>query len=291
MLYGLLLRFISLIFLVYNVSAATTQPRSILERGIADGVFTTCFKGVVKNGCNSVLDTIWNDGRIKTFTTEHQFYTGQSNCKLTWWTDSGVVLLGANQKHTLQNALQQIDDACTASGLSLVYNSENNGEGAFVGRLFGNEYVVLKAQIGAGNAVDPVKPVRTYVGDPVYQYPQNFTGNPVYQYPQNFTGSPVYQYPQNFTGNPVYQYPQNFTGSPVYQYPQNSTGDPVYQYPKTQTGNPVYQYSSYNKTQYDINKNSNSSYTQNSSYSKYESSKSSKLKYYNENSETTSVTA
>ncbi|CAH7670731.1 expressed protein [Phakopsora pachyrhizi] len=189
MLYGLLLRFISLIFLVYNVSAATTQPRSILERGIADGVFTTCFKGVVKNGCNSVLDTIWNDGRIKTFTTEHQFYTGQSNCKLTWWTDSGVVLLGANQKHTLQNALQQIDDACTASGLSLVYNSENNGEGAFVGRLFGNEYVVLKAQIGAGNAVDPVKPVRTYVGDPVYQYPQNFTGNPFISTPRISLGA------------------------------------------------------------------------------------------------------
>ncbi|KAI8460828.1 hypothetical protein BY996DRAFT_1629268 [Phakopsora pachyrhizi] len=138
-----------LILLISNISTRTAQPGDMVKRANPDALFTDCKDAVIKEGCNTALDELWNNGKIKRFTTEHQFVTHPSGCKITWWSDGGVVRAGDNQKGSLQNALQQIDDACTSSGLSSVYDSNKKGNGAYVGKLLGNQYLVIMAETGA----------------------------------------------------------------------------------------------------------------------------------------------
>ncbi|KAI8460826.1 hypothetical protein BY996DRAFT_1629021 [Phakopsora pachyrhizi] len=137
-----------LMFMISNISALATHTSKLEKRNTPDGLFTDCRNAVIKQGCNAALDDLWNNGRIKRFTTEHQFVNHPSGCKLTWWSDGGVTRPADDQKGTLQNALQQIDDACTSSGLSSVYDSNRKGNGVYVGKLFNNQYVVLMAQTG-----------------------------------------------------------------------------------------------------------------------------------------------
>ncbi|CAH7665906.1 expressed protein [Phakopsora pachyrhizi] len=137
------------LFLISGISALASQTSKLIKRSIADGLYTTCQNTVVKHGCNNLLDQIWNSGQIKRFTTKHQFVVDSAaGCKITWWADSGVVRANDNQKSSLQQALQQIDDACTASGISTVYDRSKKGAGVYVGRLFNDQYVAIMAETG-----------------------------------------------------------------------------------------------------------------------------------------------
>ncbi|CAH7675544.1 hypothetical protein PPACK8108_LOCUS10561 [Phakopsora pachyrhizi] len=139
-----------LMFMISNISALATHTSKLEKRNSPDGLFTDCRNAVIKQGCNAALDDLWNNGKIKRFTTEHQYANHPSGCKLTWWTDGGVTRPADDQKYTLQNALQknfsllyvlllnndkQIDDSCTSSGLSSVYDSNRKGNGVYVGKL------------------------------------------------------------------------------------------------------------------------------------------------------------
>ncbi|KAI8453401.1 hypothetical protein BY996DRAFT_6414696 [Phakopsora pachyrhizi] len=96
-----------LMFMISNISALATHTSKLEKRNSPDGLFTDCRNAVIKQGCNAALDDLWNNGKIKRFTTEHQYANHPSGCKLTWWTDGGVTRPADDQKYTLQNALQE----------------------------------------------------------------------------------------------------------------------------------------------------------------------------------------
>ncbi|KAI8450506.1 hypothetical protein BY996DRAFT_4161637 [Phakopsora pachyrhizi] len=113
---------------------------------IPEGLYVSCANAVVRQSCSAALDVAFTEGRIRRFTTARQYIQTQG-CRLSWWVDTGILRIA--QKDVLQAALQQIDDSCTANGVSVINPSNLPGRGVYVGQMVGNQYAVLRAEIGA----------------------------------------------------------------------------------------------------------------------------------------------
>uniref|UniRef100_A0A0S1MI85 Secreted protein n=1 Tax=Phakopsora pachyrhizi TaxID=170000 RepID=A0A0S1MI85_PHAPC len=129
-----------LMFLFSSILLVTNGQR------IPEGLYVSCANAVVRQSCSAALDLAFTEGRIRRFTTARQ-YIQTKGCKLSWWVDTGILRIA--QKEALQGALQQIDDYCTANGVSVINPTNLPGRGVYVGQMVGNQYAVLRAEMGA----------------------------------------------------------------------------------------------------------------------------------------------
>ncbi|CAH7674185.1 expressed protein, partial [Phakopsora pachyrhizi] len=126
----------------------TSQLDNILNKrdNSKEGLYTYCSQSSIQKECNKGLDELWDTERMKSFTTEKQFFTAAfSKCKLTWWTDDGVFRL--DDKSRVQRAIQEMQDACAASGISAQNPNRSPGKGIYVGTLGGDKHVSVIAEI------------------------------------------------------------------------------------------------------------------------------------------------
>ncbi|KAG0148171.1 hypothetical protein CROQUDRAFT_132143 [Cronartium quercuum f. sp. fusiforme G11] len=68
------------------ISAATIRTSEFPQ-----GLYQDCQGGGLSQVCKNTVTQAWESGKLKTFTTEHQFFTGRdAECKVTWWSDSNL---------------------------------------------------------------------------------------------------------------------------------------------------------------------------------------------------------
>ncbi|CAH7666776.1 expressed protein [Phakopsora pachyrhizi] len=134
---------ISIYFLIFAISCLINQSVEaalIKRQNIQTTLHTSCANKAVFTPCNETLNRLITTQRIKTFTTEHQFYT-ENNCKITWWTDSPQMVSVTNEE-ALKVTLQEVQKACDDRQIGI--NSDNPGEGFYVGKIGSDDTLVVQ---------------------------------------------------------------------------------------------------------------------------------------------------
>ncbi|KAI8453395.1 hypothetical protein BY996DRAFT_7159442 [Phakopsora pachyrhizi] len=135
-----------LIFFISIIGTLATQTSKLSKRTYPNALYAGCRDADVKEGCELAFNEVWSNGKIKKFTPQRQTFTNKWRCRITWWSQGSEVRINDDQKSALDNALQQIDNACTAIGQTKVNQKFKGGKGVYVGKMLGEQYLVLVAE-------------------------------------------------------------------------------------------------------------------------------------------------
>ncbi|KAG0148114.1 hypothetical protein CROQUDRAFT_670094 [Cronartium quercuum f. sp. fusiforme G11] len=130
---------------LFGMLSPTATASELERRAIPQGLYHSCQGGGLSEVCRSAIEEAWANGKSRTVTSEHQFWTStDGKCKVTFWSDGGYIQM--QNVDQFKAAVLQVDDFCRQSGLMSVVSPNSYVPGyknVFVGRLSGNYMVVM----------------------------------------------------------------------------------------------------------------------------------------------------